>query len=318
MSTTLNLAPPPTNRPTTGWLAAAGAVAIWGGWIVFTRKAVAHAMDSNEIALLRFGIPMVLLAPVCLRIGIWPRGMTIPRALGLLGSGAPFTLLAAAAMRSVPAAEVGPLLPGFMPLVVALLSAIVFGEKLGALRWGGAALVACGVLAIVGVDFRGGLAGHALLMTAACEWAIYTLVFKRSGLTAIESTALVALWSTLIALPYGVPALLAHIEAGGLRDMAFQALLQGVLSGVVAIVLYGVAIERLGSSRAAAPVALVPGLAAVLAIPVNGEWPTPIGWLGVCTATIGVALLSGLGDALVGSIRSGRPLDPKASALGPN
>jgi drug/metabolite transporter (DMT)-like permease len=67
-----------------------------------------------------------------------------------------------------------------------------------------------------------------------------------------------------------------------------------VLSGVVALACYGAAVSRLGASRASVLSALPPALAALIAIPVLGEMPTPVAFLGIVLAALGVALASGV------------------------
>jgi hypothetical protein len=64
---------------------------------------------------------------------------------------------------------------------------------------------------------------------------------------AIEAAAFAAIWSTIILLPLGAPALVRVAAAGHMRDVIVQASVQGVLSGVVAIVFYGVGL--LGLAR---------------------------------------------------------------------
>jgi drug/metabolite transporter (DMT)-like permease len=288
--------------PLVGVAAGVGAVLIWAGWIVATREAVKEALDPAALAMLRFGVPALVFAPVWLRLGFWPKGMTPGYALALLGSGAPFTYLAATAMRSAPPAEVGPLLPGTMPLIVALLSAFLFREKLGFDRWIGAGLVALGILAIVGVDamdFAAGWRAHLLLFCAAGMWAAFTLAFKRGAFSAMQATAMVALWSAIASAPLGIPSLVVGWRDGLGTTILVQGFLQGVLSGVIAILLYGVSVRRLGASRGAALVALVPALAALLAIPVLNEWPSAAAWVGVAASSLGVLLLSGAGRALL-------------------
>jgi drug/metabolite transporter (DMT)-like permease len=284
-----------------GVAAALGSVAIWAGWIVGTRHAVTHALDPAAVGLLRFAIPALVFVPVWLRLGLLPKRVPMLTLIALMGAGAPFFLTVAYAMQYAPAADIGPLLPGTMPLLVALISVVMFGERLGRLRLVGLALVAAGIVAIGG---RGLLAagdtwrGHGLLLAGALMWAVYTHAFKRSGINAVEATAIVAAWSTLMLLPAGAPALVTAVQQGLALDVIAQTIVQGVLSGVIAIVLYGVAVTRLGAARGAAFVALVPALAALIAIPVLGEWPDAAATVGIAATAIGVALAAGAFDSL--------------------
>ena len=280
---------------TVGIAAALGAVAIWAGWIVATRHAVGHALEPAAVGLLRFAIPALVFAPVWWRTGLKPRGLSWPMMAALMGFGAPFFLVAASAMQYAPAPDVAPLLSGAMPLIVALV-AMRLGERFVLARKLGLGLIVLGIVAVVGHSaFAGGGAwrGHLMLLAGAAMWAVYTLAFKRSGLSAIEAAAFVAVWSTLLLLPVGGPALVRVVAAGHVLDVIMQATVQGLLSGVLAIVLYGVAITRLGATRGAALTALVPVLAAVLSVPLLGEWPGAATALAIVATTLGVALAAG-------------------------
>jgi drug/metabolite transporter (DMT)-like permease len=90
-------------------------------------------------------------------------------------------------------------------------------------------------------------------------------------------------------LAEGTTALLA----AGPGVLAGEVLSQGVLSGIVALACYGTAIRILGASRAALLAALPPAVAALLAIPMLGEVPTPIALGGVVLVAVGVALATG-------------------------
>ena len=278
-----------------GIAAALGAVAIWAGWIVATRHAVGHALEPAAVGLLRFAIHALVFAPVWWRTGLKPKGLSWSMMAALMGFGAPFFLVAGSAMQYAPAPDVAPLLSGAMPLIVALV-AIRQGERFAFARWLGLGLIVLGIVAVVGHSaFAGGGAwrGHLMLLAGAAMWAVYTLAFKRSGLSAIEAAALVALWSTLMLLPLGGPALVRVVATGHVLDVIMQATVQGLLSGVLAIVLYGVAITRLGATRGAALTALVPVLAAVLSVPLLGEWPSAATALAIVATTLGVALAAG-------------------------
>lgn len=114
------------------------------------------------------------------------------------------------------------------------------------------------------------------------------------GLTPVEGAGFVSFWSLLMVLPFGLVPLVEHVRAGHLGDVLFQAILQGVLSNLVALVTYSEGVRRLGASKAAAFAALVPVGATLLAIPVLGEWPDGSAVMGVVLASFGVLLASGI------------------------
>ncbi len=289
--------PRPNRRQTTGVLAAFGAVLIWAAWIVGTRQAVTHALDPYAIGFLRFAVPAIVFAPVWWRSGLRPRGVSFATMLGLMGAGAPFFITVAMAMRRATAAEIGPLLTGTMPLIVAVLAAALFRERLGASRIIGLVLILAGIAAIGGRDALAGAQdwrAHILLLAGAAMWAVYTIAYKHSGLSSLTTTAIVSAWSAMALAPLGVPSLVAAVHAGMATAVIAQAVIQGVLSGVVAILLYGLAITRLGASGGAAFVALVPACAAIMAIPVLGEWPGTAAIIGILATTLGVGLSSGV------------------------
>jgi drug/metabolite transporter (DMT)-like permease len=165
-------------------------------------------------------------------------------------------------------------------------------------RLAGFGLILAGIVGIAGTGLlfvgHGAWRGHLLLMGGACLWGLYTHAYRRSGLSAFQAAGLIGLWSVLILIPFGAPPLMRAFAHGLGGAIVLQILLQGFLAGVVGIVLYGIAVDRLGASRAAAisPLSIV--LAAVIAIPVLGEIPQGLAIVGIILATLGVVLASGV------------------------
>jgi drug/metabolite transporter (DMT)-like permease len=278
--------------------AAIFAVTIWAAWIVGTRHAVTGTLPPEAVGLLRMIVPAIVFAPIWLRSGLAPRGIRVPIALCVLGAGAPFFVIVTTGFKFAPAADIGPLLPGTMPLFAALLVVLIDRERLGPVRLIGYALIVAGIAAIAGrgvFDLASGAwRGHVLVLCGAFLWAVYTLAFRRSRLGAIEAAALIGVWSTLLLLPFGTAPLVQAWQAGHGWEIAAQAVLQGVFSGILGLVGYGIAVSRIGSSRAAAFAALSPGMAALIAIPVLGEVPDAAAVLGIAATSIGVVLASGV------------------------
>ena len=121
----------------------------------------------------------------------------------------------------------------------------------------------------------------------------YTVAIRRAHVDGLHAAAIAAVLSLLIYLPFS----LAFFENGLFSvpwaDLVFQALYQGVLTAAVSLALYGHAIRLLGASNAAAFVALGPTMAALIAIPVLGEWPTSVAWVAIAIIAVGVYLASG-------------------------
>lgn len=290
-----------------GYLAIAVTIAIWSAWIVYTRQAVSHALPIPVVALMRMLIPAVVLLPVIWRMGVFGRGHHLALFFCICGAGLPHIFLSATGLKYASSSDFSALVPGTMPIFVAILAAVLFKERFGWLRTAG--LVGClfGVVAIAqrslfaadgGANF-----GHMLFLTAAFNYSGFTLAFRRSGLTPIEVTALIAFWSCLIVLPFSLMPTLELAFNGHIGDLVFQAILQGVLSNLIALVTYSEAVQRLGASKAAAFVALVPVVATLLAIPVLGEHPDAAGILGVVLTSLGVLMASGV---LATSEKNGR------------
>ena len=302
-SATSEAGPVIARSPATGVAAALVTVIIWAGWIIATRVARESAISPITIGLLRYGPPAILLAPVWLRSGLLPRSCpwwVIAVMVG--GSGAPFLLLAATAMRIAPAAEVGVLLPGTMPLWAAILGWVLGTSRFSTGQRLGYALITAGIILMMAIGLSStslapadlaGWQGQALLLVAAACWAAYSHAFKRSGLTPLQGAAIVAAWSFIIHL------LLGACFGFGLAQMSLHVLttqlaVQGILSGLIAIFSYGTAVTTLGAARAASFSALAPVLAAFGGVVLLGEMPSPANLAAIALVTVGVALASGL------------------------
>jgi drug/metabolite transporter (DMT)-like permease len=274
------------------------AVLVWGSWIVITRFGVTGSLSPFDAAFLRFSIPTVILLPVLLRDGLALRRIGVLRmALIVAGAGAPAFLISTTGMRFAPAAHAGALLPGTMPLFVAVLVALVERERISPPRILGFALIVVGVIAIGGYSLftsaEGEWRGHLLFMTAAFLWAVYTVAFRGTGIGPWHAAALINFWSILGFAPVYLLGLDSHLLEAPWHELGLQMVSQGLLSGIIAIIAYGAAVRRLGASRAAVFTSLVPVIAALLAIPALGEWPDAATMLGIVAVSLGVALASG-------------------------
>jgi drug/metabolite transporter (DMT)-like permease len=152
-------------------------------------------------------------------------------------------LLENAGLLFAPAAHAGALLPGVTPLMVAMLAAPILREVFTFQKKVGCILVVVGAVGIVwGAGGAIGTAqniGHLLFVSAGLAWACYTIAMRRARLDGLHAAALAATTSLALYLPiYGYVAGTSVFQAP-LTDIAPQAIVQGFLTGIVALLLYG-------------------------------------------------------------------------------
>ena len=270
---------------------------IWSSWTVATRVAVTHSLGPADVTFLRFGVSGLLLWPVLARQGLGLRKAGWSRAIVMLaGAGLPFMLVASTGTRFAPASHLATLMIGMMPIFVALLSVLLYGERLAPLQMLGLAAVVAGVSSI---------GGHALLMNRASgEWrgdllfllggllfASYTLAQRRSGLSSWQATAWVNVTSGLIFTPIYFGFLEPRLLTAPVVDVIVQVLAQGIGVAILGLFFYAEAARRLGATRAAVFGSLAPALSVILSIPLLGESPSQIVLIGVGLVTAGVLLV---------------------------
>jgi drug/metabolite transporter (DMT)-like permease len=253
---------------TIGLAAGLLSAAIAACWQIASRYGVTTSFAPLELAAFRYGIPALLLAPLLRKTGLLPEGID-RRLLALMiaGGGLPFGLAALTGAWFAPVAHMGALMAGGMPLMVALLTWRVNKEAITRRRAYGLAAIGSGVLLVSSIGavsaHAGAWRGDLLFVLAAALWAGYTLAFRRARLDPWQGAALINAWSALLLMPLLLVFGVAGLRSTSLHDLFVQAIWQGVVAGVLGLVIYGVAVARLGPAQAAAFGALVPALSAV-------------------------------------------------------
>lgn len=288
-------APPRADLP--GYAALFTAVIIWGGWMPATRLAANDGVAPLDVALLRYGVPALVLLPIVIRL--WPKLRAAPvwSLIGMMGWGAPFVFCVSLAMGDASVAHTAALVPCMMPLLALAVERALFGTRVAAWQVPGFVLIgicAALVLGRVLLTETGTRPGSvALLLLASAGWGMFTLSFRRSGLAPLEAAAFVCAASTLLVLP---PLALVGSTLGGVswQMLGFHALAQGVFSGIIATAAYAYAIGQLGVSRSAASGVLVPALATGMALIWLNEVPAALDVAALALGTLGVAIVNGL------------------------
>ncbi|HEY7498064.1 MAG TPA: DMT family transporter [Vicinamibacterales bacterium] len=181
------------------------------------------------------------------------------------------------------------------PVVIALMSAPLGQERVGARHWLGAALSMFGIYIVVGQNVRlsgEGLKGDVMMVAAVICWAIYTLGSRRliSRHSPVGVTGLSMAIGTLIYVPVNWK----HLSAVDWLALSPRTWLSIVYSAIfalgVAYTIWYAAVRQIGSARTSVYSNVIPLVAMATAVVFLGE---PLGWREIVGATavlLGVAL----------------------------
>jgi drug/metabolite transporter (DMT)-like permease len=273
------------------------AVSIWSGWIVVARLGLRTSMTPWDIAALRFGVAGILLLPYVVIKGLaFERLGGIGLAAIVFGGAAP-VLLANSGLQFASAAHAGALFPGVMPLMVAVLATAVLQEPFTKAKRIGFVLILPGIVGIAW-DSAGSVGssaniGDVLFLGSGLAWACYTIAMRSGRLGGLHAAAISAVGAMLLYLPVFALTAGATLSKAPWSDIVLQGFVQGVLTAIVSLLLYGRAVNLLGASSGAAFAALCPAMTALMGIPILGEWPDAVEWLAIIAISAGVYAVSG-------------------------
>jgi drug/metabolite transporter (DMT)-like permease len=284
-----------------GWTAAFAMVFIGAGWQLATRFGAAGGFNPLDLALLRYLVPALLLAPVWWRlfsgqVRAQPKRTWQHLALIVVGSGLPFGLLVMTGARYAPVSHMAALLPGFIPLLMIAGTSALTGKLPARTQMLAAAVVFAGVSLVSGMWSTVGSSqvwlGDFLFVCAALLWSIYSLAFRSLGLTGWQGAALVSFWSALAVVPLWLWHADTKLWSVSTQALLLQVAWQGVLAGTLGIAAYGYAMRVLGPTRPAVVGALVPVVSSIGGVWLLGETMDSAAWCGVALVTAGIAAIT--------------------------
>ncbi len=274
-------------------LCGVAAALIFAGQFVVSRYGVKASFTPYDLVAIRYGISGVIFLPVLVRYGLrdlagigWKRGLVLA-----LTGGVPYTVLLVKGVEFAPASHGAVINPGLIPVFSLLFVWILSSERPGIRAIIGLGLIGTGVASIGWGALTGSSAdvwwGDVLFGMSAALWAMFTVLMHRWSIAPVRGVAVIACLSLLYLPIYSLmPA--QRLFAAAFSDLLVQGFYQGVMLGVLAMLLYGHAVRRLGASRAALFPALVPVLGTLLAIPILGEIPSTLQVCGMVLVCLGM------------------------------
>ena len=288
-----------TNRKFLGYVAALVTVTIWAAFLVGTRFAVTKNFTVEEILVLRLIPAAIIMLPYMVKLGVMPPGnRLITKIIFALGASALFPWVLSMGLYYSPASNAGALGPGTLPFWTALIAFLITSEKPNRSRKFGLLVILFGALVIGIVQFEtnyGDLTwlGNILFLLGAALWAIYSVIFRQSGIAPLHGLVIGLFWGSLIFVPFLITFGSVKFENTTLHDIAFMVILHSFIIGILAMLLFTYAVKKLGAVQTAAFGALTPILALIGGVILLDEIISPSKLSGICLVTAGVLLASG-------------------------
>ncbi len=264
-----------------GVLCGTGAAFGWAAGFVAAKHGISIGFSAADLALHRFLWSGLLLMPIVLRDGFmdlggigWSRGL----AMSVL-SGPPQAMIAYTGFMLVPLGHGTTIQPACAALSGLILATLVLGEHPTAQRVLGGATIIAGLM-VFGIESlttigSHGVGGDLLFATAGLFWATFGILLRYWRVSGTRAVAAVGALSVVVFAPLYV----AFVGFDGLLQMGWyenllQAVVQGVLAGMLPIYLFARAVILLGAGRAATFPALVPGFSMIVGFLALGVVPS--------------------------------------------
>lgn len=274
-----------------GLLFGLGSVSIWTGFILFSRAGALSPLGLADMVTVRFGTAVLILAPLVWRLR---RHWLQPRMfmLGAIG-GLAYSLSVYAGFERAPANHAALLLPGLMPIVIAVMATLALREEKSPAIWLGIATSTAGIVVLILESILASgdyLAGDLFFVLACVFWGIYTVLLRAWKLQAWTATTVVVAVTAILYLP--IYALWLPKGWGDVSwpVIAAQAFYQGIMATIVQMVFYVKAVQLLGATRMGALMALVPVLVGITAVPLFSEVLTTGSVTGIAFGCIGAVI----------------------------
>lgn len=287
------------------------AAAIWGSYLAMAKAGVSAGLGASDIAFIRYGVAGLVMLPWLMRHGMrtcagvgWSRAAVLAALVGPL-----FILVGVGGYSFAPLAHGAVLQPGALTVGSLILAAVFLGDRPTVGRIVGIGVILGGLVVIAGPALLAGKSltplGDAMFVVAGLMWAVFTILTKRWSIAPLPATAAVSVLSAAVFTPaYLATVGWERLLAVPVNMILAQVVVQGVLSGVVAVIAFSRAAQLIGAARAALFPALVPAVAIVLGVPIAGEIPTALQLAGLGVVSVG--LLIALGVVHLPTRRAGR------------
>ncbi len=256
-----------------------------------------EGVNTNTVLFFRYGIAIVLLAGVMLirrmSFRVTGRELAVLAPLGVLFSLSSLTLFVSFLYMG---AGIACTLLFVYPVMVAVLMAVLFKEKLTAMTVISMAMALTGIWLLYDGDDGGSLNtfGVIMVMASSLSYALYIIVVNKSSLrmSSTKLTFYVLLFSVLVIVAFSLlGGSSGRLTMLSTTSMWLHASILAVFPTVVSLLLMVVAVHDIGSTPTAIMGALEPVTAVIIGVALFGETISPRLAAGMLLILVAVVLI---------------------------
>jgi drug/metabolite transporter (DMT)-like permease len=253
------------------YLAGLAVVFIWSGWITLSRYGVHSQLQPADITLLRYWTALLVMFPLALRYP-WKQFRLHQYLVIGLGVGFPYTMLSFYGLKVLRAAHAGVLVNGMLPVLGALAAWLLFGQRIATQRYAAIVLIFLSNFIMTGdsVFSLDQSTGITLLLIAAVCYTLHMTGIRLWRMSWQDVVVVVPVINVALFTPlwYFLPSSLLQATP---QDIVVQAIYQGIIVNVIALMCVAYAIRHLGTITVSLFMSFVPVTTALLAWMFLGE-----------------------------------------------
>lgn len=253
------------------YLACMFIVCAWSGWITISRYGVNSNLQPADITLIRYLTALLCVLPLVVRHR-WSRYKLHQYLIMALGIGFPYTMVSFYGLKELKAAHAGVLVNGMLPVLGAMAAWFILRQRVSVLRYGAIALIFIANFVMAGGDTFSPdhFFGILLLLSAAIFYTGHMLAVRLWGFAWRDVLVAVPVVNTVLFLPlwFVFP---TSFNQAGLGEILSQAVYQGIIVNILALMCSTYAIARIGTITVSIFMSFVPVSTALLAWLLLGE-----------------------------------------------
>lgn len=286
----------PARKPWLGVLAAITVSLIWATWLVASRSGAQSSLTVYDLAAFRYGISSIFALPIVLYFKPWKTMSFKQMAVVTVLLSPLYILLVFGGFIYAPAAHGGIFMNGALPAMTLLIGWYFLSEKITLWHVCGVALIIVGAVLAVADTAQLALVdswrGDLLFLAAGIFFSGYLVAGRLWHVTTTQVLLCSSIFNALLYVPVWYLFLPSGIASATNAQLMLQVLYQGLIPGLVGLLLVATAARNIGSATTAAIMASVPALGTVLSIIYLGELPGLLGWISLLVLTPGILIVA--------------------------